>query len=61
MKTENKCSCEGTVVYKSDIAAPGYGQFWECEVCKKSYTKIGGSFFPSEDHDPIELQPWMVR
>ena len=56
----HKCRIPDDLEYRGSYAAPGYGQSWECKVCKRTWAKVGANF-----HDPADqvhiLQPEDVR
>jgi hypothetical protein len=47
--------------FVAHIAAPGYGQAWECEVCERRLTRIGEAFYDPAVSGPFELDPEDVR
>lgn len=51
----------GDLTFRGHIAAPGYGQSWQCVVCRRHFVKIGATFIdPAVDGVP-ELTPEDVR
>ena len=54
------CLSAGTLKFQGHIAAPGYGQSWECSECHHPFVRIGENF-----HDAtvnvFELTPEDVR
>jgi len=55
---DGNCQCGGQLKYTADIGAPGSGQSWECQKCKKGYVKMGNSFVDPTQVDPHEAPPW---
>lgn len=55
------CVRGGQMRFVAHIAAPGYGQAWECEVCERRLTRIGEAFYDPAVSGPFELDPEDVR
>ncbi len=55
-------TCRGFLLYEGEYAAPGYGQAWNCVVCRQPYVRVGGEFrIVGPDDPPPELSPEDVR
>lgn len=39
--------CGESVEYLADVGTPGYGQYWECVGCGKTWVKVGPRWFDS--------------
>jgi len=52
-ENELKCpKCSYLLKYKSEVAAPGYGQNWECLNCKNIFHKVGKRLTNWKDVEP---------
>jgi len=42
------CVTAQTLRFAGTYGAPGFGQAWDCDVCGRGWSRIGGVFHPAE-------------
>lgn len=53
---------DSTLKFKGHIAAPGYGQSWDCTECDKTFTVVGDTVYDNEELDaPLEMNLEDIR
>ncbi|GAA5200713.1 hypothetical protein GCM10023322_79160 [Rugosimonospora acidiphila] len=47
-QASHDCQTAGTLTYRGDYGAPGFGQAWRCTACGKAWSRLGNVFQPEE-------------
>jgi transcription elongation factor Elf1 len=48
----NRCkTCNSKLVFIAEVAAPGIGRTWQCDICDIQYREIGTMLINEEDLD----------